>query len=107
MTLIGRLGATPEAIKDKQGRDLLVYSVATLDRAQVNSDGCEFLEATPAKTGRRLLQSRWMSADGCLHCSLLLVMLSNAAKADPSTTWHRVLSYQANGRDYLSTLPKG
>lgn len=53
MTLIGRLGATPEAIKDKQGRDLLVYSVATLDRAQVNSDGCEFLEATPAKTGRR------------------------------------------------------
>ena len=60
MTLIGRLGATPEAIKDKQGRDLLVYSVATLDRAQVNSDGCEFLEATPAKTGRRCC-----SHDGC------------------------------------------
>jgi single-stranded DNA-binding protein len=33
LTLIGRLGAQPQIQKDKQGRDILIYSVAVNDRA--------------------------------------------------------------------------
>jgi len=42
ITLVGRLGATPVIQKDKQGRDILIYSVATTDRAAAPAaDGSE------------------------------------------------------------------
>ncbi|CAD6582778.1 MAG: ssDNA-binding protein, mitochondrial [Cyphobasidiales sp. Tagirdzhanova-0007] len=69
MTLIGRLGASPQPTKDKQGRDILIYSVATNDRT------------VPA------------GPDG--------------TRPEQTTSWHRVLSYNSAGRDYLSALPSG
>lgn len=42
MNLIGRLGAEPQVAKDKQGRDILIYSVATSERAPPAADGGEF-----------------------------------------------------------------
>ncbi|KAK9897989.1 hypothetical protein P389DRAFT_210351 [Cystobasidium minutum MCA 4210] len=68
VTLVGRLGASPIVQKDKQGRDILIYSVATSDRAPPSTDG---------------------------------------SRPEPTTTWHRVLSYQQGGKEYLSTLPAG
>lgn len=42
VTLIGRLGATPQVAKDKQGRDILIYSVATNEKVAPKEDGSEF-----------------------------------------------------------------
>lgn len=48
MSLIGRLGAQPQTATDKQGREILIYSVATTDRAgPAGADGSEFVCMSP------------------------------------------------------------
>ena len=41
LNLIGRLGATPTVAKDKAGKDILIYSVATTDRITGGSAGSD------------------------------------------------------------------
>lgn len=56
LNLIGRLGATPTVAKDKAGKDILIYSVATTDRITGASAGSDGSRPEPQTTWHRVLQ---------------------------------------------------
>lgn len=80
MTLIGRLGAQPQTAQDKQGRDIMIYSVATNDRAAPNADGSE---SGPQR--RKRLRER-TGRESCLLRATELTDRENGPQPNPSSS---------------------
>ena len=105
MTLIGRLGAAPERRQTKNGKDFLIYKVATTDPLPPPREGSGESEASCAAAAAAAAAAAPLGSNADLGIPASPTTHAEEP-VEPTTSWHTVF---ANGPviDKLQNLEKG